>query len=179
MAQTFPATYDTSSCYLVPINASLIPIVAGALGLFQERWAWNTDEDYERGYNAFAELKVCLMKTCIDALIESNNRLYRMLDTAIYGTQYLIQSPEPNLIVVPEIGPTRSLFVEDERSIIGRMETFQQLLDNALNGTETPQYDRANGVRDLLEQLISSIGETGQYDEEMLARLVEIAGLLV
>lgn len=178
MKIAFPTDYAERSCYLVAINASLIPLVAGALRFFEKRGTWLTDADYESGYNAFAELQVCMMRLCVDDLIESNNRLYRMLDTAIYGTAYGVVETEPILIVAPEIEPTKNLVVLDGDSILGRMEDMRQLLQNALNGTETPLYDRANGVRDLLEQLITAAEAESNLDPDMLAKLGEIAVLL-
>lgn len=177
MSYVFPDDFDTSRCYLVAINAALIPLVSGALELFQQRYAWQTDEDYERGYNAFAALRACLMRTCIDDLIESNDRLYRMLDTAIFGRQYAVVSSDP-LEVSPAIAPVHQLDIEDPDSVLGRMEDFRQLLQNALNGTETPNYDRADGVRDLLEQIRDSLATNGELDDDMLAKLIEIAALL-
>jgi len=175
---TFPADYAERPCYLVAINASLIPYVAGALRFFEKRGTWSTDADYEAGYNAFAELQVCMMRLCVDDLIESNDRLYRMLDTALYGREYTVVSTDPVLVVEPPIAATHLLAIEQEDSILGRMEDMRQLLQNALNGTDTPLYDRANGVRDLLEQLITALEATGDLDDDMLAKLAEIALLV-
>lgn len=177
MQISFPTDYAERPCYLVAINASLIPYVAGALRFFEKRGTWLTDADYEAGYNAFAELQVCMMKLCVDRLIESNDRLYRMLDTAIYGKTYEVITTDP-LVVDPPIGAVHALAFDDVNSILGRMEDQRQLLQNALNGTETPNYDRANGVRDLLEQLITAVQAGETTDEDMLAQLVQIAGLL-
>jgi len=178
MKIAFPADYADRSCYLVAINASLIPLVAGALRFFEKRGTWLTDADYESGYNAFAKLQVCMMRCCIDDLIESNDRIYRMLGTAIYGTEYSVVATEPELIVTPAIEPTHALIVENDESILGRMELQKQLLENALNGTETPNYVRPDGVRDLLEQLITAAEAESDLDPEMLAKLGEIAVLL-
>lgn len=177
MRYIFPADYGERTCYLVPVNAALIPLVAGALRFFERRGSWETDADYEQGYNAFAELQVCLMRACIDDLVESNNRLYRLLDTALFGTGYVVQSTDP-LVVTPDIPPQRTMGIYDEASLLGRLENLKQLLENGLNGTETPNYDRQNGVRDLIEQLIAAIQQTGQLDDEMLAKLAEIALLV-
>lgn len=177
MQITFPTDYAERSCYLVPINASLIPYVAGALRFFEKRGTWATPADYEAGYNAFAELQGCMMRLCIDALIESNDRLYRMIDTALYGTAYEVLAAEP-LEVEPAIFPTHPLVISDPDSILGRMEDSRQLLQNALNGTATPIYDRPDGVRDLLEQLKAAIEASGELDDDMLAKLTEMALLL-
>lgn len=178
MRYTFPTDYADRSCYVIAINASLIPLVAGALKHFEERRSWHDDAEYELAYNAFADLQRCFMKCCIDDLLASNDRLYRMVDTALYGTEYTIEATDPELVVTPEIGATHELVIEREDSILGRMEDMRQLLQNALNGTETPLYDRVNGVRDLLEQLITAAEAESELDPEMLAQLVEIAGLL-
>jgi hypothetical protein len=178
MRYTFPSDYAERSCYVVAINASLIPLVAGALKHFLERRSWHDDAEYELGYNAFADLQRCMMKCCIDDLLASNDRLYRMVDTALYGTEYTIEATDPELIVTPEISATHDLTIEHADSILGRMEDMRQLLQNGLNGTETPNYDRANGVRDLLEQLITAAEAESELDPEMLAKLAEIAVLL-
>jgi hypothetical protein len=162
----------------VPINASLIPLVAGALKHFEERRSWNSDEEYEQAYNAFLELEICMTRLCVDDLIESNNQIYRLLSGALYGTEYSVVSTDPELVIEPPIGSYHSLDYENENSILGRMEDMRQLLQNALNGTETPLYDRPNGVRDLLEQLITAAEAESNLDPEMLAKLAEIAVLI-
>lgn len=178
MKITFPTDYAERSCYLVAINASLIPYVAGALRFFEKRGTWLSDADYEQGYNAFAELQVCMMQLCVDQLIESNDRLYRMLDTAIYGRDYAVVETDPELVVTPIIDPVHTLEIENDESILGRMELLKQLLENALNGTDTPNYSDTPGVRELLANLITAVEAGGASDEDMLAELVQIAGLL-
>jgi len=177
MKYTFPTDYDERSCYLVAINASLIPMVAGALRFYEKRGVWATNADYELGYNAFAALQACFMKCCIDDLIESQDRIYRMLGTAIYGTEYSVISDDP-LVVTPAIEPTHVLAIENDESILGRMELHKQLLENALNGTDTPNYDRPDGVRDLLEQLLVALEAESNLDPEILAKLAEIVVLV-
>jgi hypothetical protein len=171
---TFPADYAERSCYLVAINASLIPLVAGALRFYEKRGTWASDLDYEQGYNAFAELQECMMRLCVDQLIESNDRLYRMIDTAIYGTEYSEISTDP-LVVEPAIGSTHSLAFERPDSILGRMEDMRQLLQNGINGTDTPLYDRETGIRDLLELIQEALDTESGLDSDMLAKLAEIA----
>ena len=177
MRYTFPADYADRTCYLVPINASLIPFVAGALKIFEERRSWHDDAEYELAYNAFVELQSCMTRLCIDQLVESNDRLYRLLDTAIYGTAYAVTSSDP-LVVEPIIWPTHDLVIADPDSILGRMEDSRQLLQNALNGTVTDLYPDVPGVRELLANLITAVETGTTSDSDMLAELVQIAGLL-
>jgi len=178
MKITFPADYEERSCYLVAINASLIPYVAGALRFFEKRGTWASDADYESGYNAFAEIQRCMMRCCIDDLIESNDRLYRLLSGALYGTEYSTVSTDPELVIEPPIGPYHSLDFENENSILGRMEDMRQLLQNALNGTDTPLYTEIPGIRELLANIITALESTGTLDDDMLAKLSEIAVLV-
>lgn len=106
MKYVFPENYDTAECVLVPINTSLIPFVAGALKIFEQRRTWQTETDYERGYNAFVELQIAMAGKCIQALIDSNDRIYRLLDSALNGTAYTVtpaEEPPP----APAPDPTR------------------------------------------------------------------------
>lgn len=178
MKIVFPSDYDERSCYVVAINASLIPYVSGALRFFEKRDTWLTSDDYELGYNAFSELQACFMKCCIDDLIASNDRLYRLMSGALYGTEYTVVSTDPVLVIEPPIGDYHSLDYENENSILGRMEDMRQLLQNALNGTDTPLYSDVPGIRELLANLITAVEAGGTNSDEILAELVQIAGLL-
>lgn len=102
MRYTFPTEYDTAPCYLVPINGALIPLVAGALKHFEERRSWNSDEEHELAYNAFLTLEAQMTACTMDALLQSNDRIYRLLDSALYGRVYEVTSSEP-LVVEPTI----------------------------------------------------------------------------
>lgn len=102
MRYVFPADYDTAPCYLVPINGALIPLVAGALKHFEERRSWNTDEEYQVAYNAFLALEAQMTACTMQALLDSNDRLYRLLDSAMFGRVYSISSPDP-LVISPAI----------------------------------------------------------------------------
>lgn len=177
MRYTFPSGYADAPCYVVAINRDLIPIVAAQLRLLEARGSWASADDYEQGYRAIVELEACLMATCLNDLIESNDRLYRMLDTAIFGVGYTVESVDP-LLVTPAIPPQRTMGVYDDASVLGRMETMRQLLENALNGTETPQYDEALGVRERLQQIKEAIEAIDTDDSDVVGQLELIVGLL-
>lgn len=172
--QVPPPPPDTCELAIFPV--AVIPYALGALEARTPRHIW-AEESYVRGEQLIRRLQLALLCGGLQELKEQNDRLYRMLDTAIFGTGYTVESTDP-LVVTPEIPPQKTMGIRDEASILGRMENLKQLLENALNGTETPNYDRPNGVRDLLEQLIAKLGETGQLDDEMLAKLAEIALLV-
>ena len=111
-------------------------------------------------------------------ITDRQDDLYRMLDTAIYGTEYSVEATDPELIVSPAIAHTHLLAIERPDSMLGRMEDMRQLLQNALNGTETPEYSDTPGIRELLANLITAVEAGGASDEDMLAKLGEIAVLL-
>jgi hypothetical protein len=100
----FPANYG-QDCILVPIDTALVPIVAGALLHFQLRGYWKTEADYAQGYNAFAELQAAMSGRCITDLIEGQNRIYRLLDTALNGVSYVATTDPATQIttITPEL----------------------------------------------------------------------------
>lgn len=176
-AFSFPTSDTPLECALVVVPIPVLPFILGAMGQLQERQYWQTADDWYAAYEAIAAVEVCAMATCVNELIESNNRMYRMLDTALFGVGYTVESTDP-LVVTPPIPPQRTMGIYGDDSILGRMENLKQLLENALNGTDTPQYDRANGVRDLIQQLINAIGNEQTDLDGMLTKLELIATLV-
>lgn len=180
MQFVFPLDYGNRDCFLVAIDASIIPLVAGALQMYEERRNWHDDAEYERAYNAFAELQACMTKTCLSELIESNNRIYRLLDAGIFGRTYDVISEDP-LIVEPAIPPVPDLSTTGD-GLIGQVNNMQLMLRNALNGDVFPSagYTNPRGVKPLLEELIEQSG--GLSDEEkaqLFQKLLEIAAALI
>lgn len=60
-ALQFPDDYDADACTWVPIPCALVPIVGGHLSRLQQRQEWETDEDWEQGYQAIVDLRRCLL----------------------------------------------------------------------------------------------------------------------
>lgn len=139
MKYSFPANYG-EDCIIVAIDKSLIPLVAGALKPFEQSYTWLSDEDYEQGYNAFAELQASFMNTCLKELVESNNRIYRLLDTALNGAAYTaIANPlaPDSLVVTPAIPaapPASSPAVLNPYGLRRRLERLINLVDNQATG---------------------------------------------
>lgn len=116
MKYTFPANYG-ERCVLVPIDAAMIPLVSGALNKFVQEYVWETYEDWELGYNAIAEIQLQMANNCLQELIDSNDRLYRLLDTAFNGTTYTAgEPPTPPIPVVP---PASDGLLETVRKLQG------------------------------------------------------------
>lgn len=177
MPIAFPPLYDTAPCYLVAINRELIPYVAGLLKIMEKRGFWLSNDDYERGYNAVVALEGCMMAACLNDLFARQDALYRMLDTALYGTEYTIVSTDP-LVVTPDIPAARAITFADQDSLLGRADRIVKLVDNAVNGATNDLYSLSPSVKDLLQGIIDALG-TGDTDlGDLLSELEIIAALL-
>lgn len=177
MAIPFPAEYDTAPCYIIAINRELVPYIGGMLKVMERKGFWATEDDYHRGYNAVVALEGCLMATCLNDLLQKQDALYRMLDSALFGTVYSITSTDP-LVVTPDIPPVRAISDATQDSALGRIDRLTQLLDNAINGTETPLYDLSPSVKALLQSIIDALGTDNTDLGELLTQLEAIAALL-
>lgn len=147
---TFPLAYG-EDCILVAIDAALVPILSGQLRYLEERRAWLSDTDYEKGYNAFIQVRSDMNNRCLQDLIESNNRLYRLMDTALNGTAY---SATPATAPPPALpaDPTRPTFAPaiplvpsamspatlPAIALRHRIERIANLLDNLITGQQFP-----------------------------------------
>jgi hypothetical protein len=178
MKYSFPLSYGLDGCFLVPIDKALIGIVAGRLKELEEERTWGSWAEYELAYNAFAELHICMTKLCAEELIESNNRVYRLLDTALYGRVYTVQQSEPELIVSPALPPVPDATNAMLPGLLARSQRIERLLDNALNGAISAEYATPEGVREKLDRLIAAIQTADDLDPDMLAELIKIVALL-
>lgn len=173
---TFPDDWREQPCFLVSVPRPLVPFVGGLLKIAENRGFWLSEADYLRGYTAVIELEECLMALCLDTLLEQNDALYRLLNTALLGVSYETVTENP-LVVTPAIAPHVNLDVHDQDSLIGRIDRLTQLVDNRLAGTETPLYDQLPGIKQQLEDIIAALGE-GTDLTEVISNLEAIALLL-
>lgn len=178
MPFSFPIGYRETTCYLVPVRAALIPFLAGALRIYEAREAWQTEADYNAAYNAFAELEASLMKNCIDELVESNRQIYRLVDSAFYGRTYTVVDSDP-LVVAPSIPAVPDATLGGIPGTLSRLKRINELLENALLGYQFDDLPTRAGMIAMLEIIISELQvPDATLDDEMLAKLAEIAGLL-
>jgi hypothetical protein len=155
---TFPEDWRDQPCFLVTVPRPLVPYVGGLLKIAENRGFWASEADYIRGYTAIIELEECLMTTCLDVLLQQNDALYRLLNTALLGVAYTTVSGNP-LVVTPAIAPHVNLDIHDQDSLLGRIDRLTQLVDNRLAGTETPLYDALPGIKQQLEDIIAALGD--------------------
>lgn len=96
------------------------------------------------------------MATCLSDLLEQQNALYRMVNTALFGVTYEQIGSDP-IEVIPAIEPFVTLEVFEQDSIMGRLDRMTQLVDNTFNGTETPLYDYAPSVKALCQSILDAV----------------------
>lgn len=177
MPATFPADWREQPCFLVSVPAPLVQYVGGLLKILEKRGFWDTDDDYRNGYTAVSELEGCLMATCLNVLLEQNDALYRLLNTALFGVTYATVTTTP-LVVTPAIAPHVTLDVHDENSLLGRIDRLTQLVDNTINGTSADLYSYTPSVKAQLQSIIDALGTENTDLSDVKAALVVIEGLL-
>lgn len=173
--ETAPALPDVSE--IAGFCVAVVPYALGALETRATAHTWSEDS-YLRGNQLIRSLQMAMLCGGLKEITDRQDALYTMLGTALFGTTYSVVSTEPELVFDPAIEPTHALTIESDESIFGRMELQKQLLENALNGTETPNYAEPLGIRELLANLIAAVEAGETNDEDMLAELIQIAGLL-
>lgn len=99
--------------------------------MFELRGYWLSEADYEAGYNAFAQVQAAMANNCLVELTESNNRLYRLLDTALNGTVYTADLAGEISPAIPVTPPSSTGAANAMRAHIGRLH---QLAENAATG---------------------------------------------
>lgn len=138
MKYVFPTAYG-ENVVLVPIDAALVPLISGVLQRFFIDTYWETREDYELGYNAFAEVLKAMAGNGLDELIESINRLYRLVDTTFNGTAY---SAAANPVtgdaeISPAIPAAPPAAVPSSPAALrAQVARLRQLAENAATGEE-------------------------------------------
>lgn len=178
MKLTFPLDYNTRGCFVVLIDKALLPIVAGKLRDLYNPWEWNSAADYQLGYNAIAELEACMTRLCVEQLVASNDRLYRLLDTNFAGTEYLSDELNGEIIITPAIPVVPNPVM---RSLHSRIERLEYLLDNALNGgIYAPDFTNEVSIRDQLTAILEALqASSGGSSEDWATLIADLAELLV
>jgi hypothetical protein len=84
---TFPNLTNAPTA-LICVPIPIIPFFRQFFGEMQQRYIWQTRADWLNAYQVFAEIEEDLMGSCVQQLIEGQNRLYRLLDTSLNGVAY-------------------------------------------------------------------------------------------
>lgn len=95
-------TPASEPAHLACVPRALLPLFCGQLAALERPEAWASNEDWRQGYAWIVELQAELMSGCIDKLIQGQERIYRLLDTALNGAVYTAVGvdPETGLAIV-------------------------------------------------------------------------------
>lgn len=177
MPQTFPSDWRDMECHLVAVPAPLSPYVVGLLKLLEARGFWESDDDYLNAYTAVYELERCFMSLCLSTLVEGQDRLYRMLDLALFGKEYTVVTEDP-LVVTPGIPAVHESIYQTGFGLMHQVDDLKQLIDNTINGTATDDYSYTPNVKELLQGIIDALAAEDTDIGSLLTELEVIAGLL-
>jgi hypothetical protein len=116
-------------CVPVPV----VPYFRRFFAQMESPYVWKTPTDYQRAYPIFAEIEAQMAAaSCVSTITTSIDRLYRLLDTALNGTEYTVDTPTdmvvPSIAVVP---PTSASAANALRAHVGRLVA---LTENATSG---------------------------------------------
>lgn len=99
---TPPDPPDVAELAIFPVAA--VPYALAALEHRIPKYVWSQD-GYVRGVQLIRSMQMALLTGGMTDLIESNNRIYRLLDSALYGRVYEQVSVDP-IEIVPAIPVT-------------------------------------------------------------------------
>ena len=175
MRLSFPSDYGTRGCALVPIDMTLLPIIAGLIGVLEQERVW-VAEDYELAYLAIADLEANMALLCVREIVESNNRIYRLLDWSLNGNEYSAGSSPPDTITpaIPDVPSTTTALP----GLVHTLVRTVNLLDNALNGAINADFSIVPSIRDQLQSIIDALAADDTDIEDILSQLEAIAVLL-
>lgn len=165
--------------YCLPVAA--VPYVLGAIALRMSPYWYETAEDYARGRSLLAEFSGGLLMGCAADLVHAINRVEAMIDVSLNGNGRTITgtgTPADPFVFVPALAPEFDPTDYAAPSLRSDTSVSRALLDNLTNGTVSDVATDARSFRDQLQALIEKAAGTGEFDEEMLAKLIQIAGLL-
>lgn len=168
-------------CELVELDTAWIPFILSGLWQKEQRYNWTTDNDAKKARQMLAKQGASILMGCSDKIVDSINQLYRLTDSIHNGAVYTVtgagtvEDPfiySPPIPLVPQTQPGA------EPGVKFSLEKALRLQDNLVNGTTYTDAPDARNVRQQLEDLILAVQGQGQLDDDMLAKLVQIAALL-
>lgn len=175
MRIAFPTDYGTKGCALVAVDISMLPIIAGLLKPLEEPRSWQLG-DFQSGYRAITTIEACMTALCVEQLVDSNDRLYRLIDSAFFGREYVASEDDPP-IITPAIPVVPDLEFANPGAL-GKLEHIDQGLQSFVGGIDTPNYSGTPNVLTLLQGVIDAINEQDTDNAAIIEDLVEIIALL-
>lgn len=137
-----------------------------------------------QGRDMIVRCIVSIYEGCRSNTAEAVDRVYRLLDTALYQRTYTVEIEEGETIVRPELPAVPNgtwAAADSSRSLVRnalrlRAGTLNSLQNETEDGFSQTTETVKTKLREILEALQSAGG--GQLDDEMLGELVKIVALL-
>jgi hypothetical protein len=152
-----------------------MPIVAGTLALLEEPRIWE-EADYEQAYHAIADMEATMTLTCVADLVESNNRLYRLLNWSLNGQVY-DAGDDPPTTITPAIPVVPNTDISSP-GVVRTQVVIRNMLSNALNGDINSDFDITPSIREQLQSIIDGLTADDTDIEDIVSKLEIIAALL-
>jgi hypothetical protein len=165
-----------ADCAVLAVPVPMLPFLLGALAQLKDQRYWETDQDWQAAYEAIAAIEASAMTACISDLIESNNRIYRLLDWSLNGNVYSAGDNPPETITpsIPAV-PSEDTF---EPGLVREIFKLRLLLDNVFNADINQDYVNPVSVRDQLQAIIDALAADDADITNILEQLEAIALLL-
>lgn len=157
----WPATYDPECYVLLPIPMATVPIVVGKLAELEQRAEWNTESDWQSGYQFALCLQECIGLDCVGkSFRETSLLLAYMSGLPDRASLADIKKVLPGVgAAIEEIDLTGDDPAGAIRGSIGRVATLAALLE--LRGANL-DADPGGNTYTTLYDLLQKQGETAQ-----------------
>lgn len=132
---------------LAAFPVAVVPYALGALESRIPAFVW-ADGSYLRGNQLIRGLQMALLNGGMQELIEGQNRIYRLIDSAMYGHTYTVETDEP-LVIVPEIPAVPDQTLEPA-GLLGMVDSLPGILDAGwfgIGGHKATIADVVNALR--------------------------------
>jgi hypothetical protein len=177
MTLQFPPDYGTRACVLVPLNIALVPILAGQLAPLRAVERWASDADHQLGYNALAEVYICMLGTCTAGLQTSIDRLYRLLDHVATGAAYTWSEIDGVVVVDPPIPAVPDSLSATPDSLLGLLRALPGFLDAGWFGIGSRPATLADIVNALRSNAPDTTAERFQQAVSLLDEAADVASI--
>ncbi len=161
---------------LAVFPVAVVPFALAALEYRIPKYVW-ADDSYARGVQLVRSLQMSLLTGGMQELVEGQNRIYRLVDSAMYGRTYTVETEEP-LVIAPEIPlvPDQTL---EPAGLISLVDSLPGILDagwfgigghkatiaDVVSALRVGTSEQAEGLLDQLNGILGAAGNTAQIGE--------------
>jgi hypothetical protein len=155
---------------LLCVPVPLVPYFRRFFAQQQSPYIWKTRADFERAYPAFTAIEAQMTASCISNLVAEQQRLYRLLDTALNGTHYTVVPMGSEPVIVPELPAVPPASANATNSLRAHITRLWQLAENDVAGVTAgpgegiagaPALPDDTTARQLLRRLTQAVDGNG------------------